>query len=521
MPCCPWISWLKVFAVFAVLAAVVVGVAFWQGDPGAAAVDDKSSWPMFGGTPQRNLVNTVDKNIATEWTVKEGEQKNIKWAVELGTLSYGGPAIGAGKVFVGTNNQHPRNPAIKGDKGVVMCFNLADGKFLWQAVHDKLPNPEANDWPQQGVASTPAIDGNRLYYVSNRCELICADTEGFLDGKNDGVQDEQLKGKTDADIIWRLDMIKELDVYPHFLANSSPLVAGDLVFVITGNGVDEEFNVAKPKAPSFVAVNKNTGKVAWQSDLPGKNIMGGQWTNPAYAMVNGKAQAIFPGGDGWVYGLEAETGKLIWKFDGNPKKAKFTPGGRGEKSYFLGTPVVVGNRCYIGMGQNPDDGPGVGHLWCIDITKTGDVSPVGDNFDPKAEVNKNSALVWHFGGYLNPKPEIGREVYFGRTLSTCAVHDGLLWIAELDGYAYCLDAETGKKYWEHDLKAETWGSPFWVDGKIYLGTGDGEVLVFQHGKEKKLLVANDMEANVKSTPVATGGVLYILTDSQLYAIQPK
>src|SRR5207237_5251788 len=119
-----------------------------------------------------------------------------------------------------------------------MCFRESDGKFLWQAVHDKLPSGLVNDWPHEGVCSTPVVEGNRLYYVSNRCEVVCADTEGFLDGKNDGVQDEQYKDKTDADVVWRLDMHKELGVTPYQLCASSPLVIGDFVYVVTSNGIE-------------------------------------------------------------------------------------------------------------------------------------------------------------------------------------------------------------------------------------------------------------------------------------------
>src|SRR5437899_12552885 len=124
-----------------------------------------------------------------------------------------------------------------------------DAEFICQAEHDKLPNAQENNFPQQGVASTPVVEGNRLYYVSNRCERICADTEGFLDGKNDGIQDEKYKDATDADIVWRLDMIKELNVFPHNLAVCSPLVIGDVIYVITSNGVDEgHINIPAPRA---------------------------------------------------------------------------------------------------------------------------------------------------------------------------------------------------------------------------------------------------------------------------------
>src|SRR5262245_25486482 len=194
------------------------------------------SWPMFGGNWDRNMVNPFEKNMPVEWNLEDGMHQNVKWVASLGSRSYGGPVIAGGKIFLGTNNQAPRNLAILGDKGILMCFRESDGKFLWQAVHDKLAAGRAQDWPLEGLPSMPAVEGNRLYYVSNRCELICADTEGFLDGKNDGVQDEKYVGPFDADVIWRLDMIKDLGVFPHNLAICSPLIVGDLIFVVTGNG---------------------------------------------------------------------------------------------------------------------------------------------------------------------------------------------------------------------------------------------------------------------------------------------
>ena len=172
------------------------------------AVAAENDWPMWGGTPQRNMVSPL-KNLPSTWDIQSG--KNIKWKAELGSTSYGNPTVADGKVFLGTNNDNPRNPEISGDKGVLMCFREADGQFLWQAVSDKLES--GYDWPEQGVCSSPAVEGKKLYYVTNRGELVCLDTEGFLDGKNDGsFQDETYKGKTDADILWKLDMMKELGV---------------------------------------------------------------------------------------------------------------------------------------------------------------------------------------------------------------------------------------------------------------------------------------------------------------------
>src|SRR5438105_435463 len=87
---------------------------------------DAADWHMWGGTPQRNMINTVEKNIPDSWDVTTG--RNIKWVSQLGSQSFGNPVIAGGHILVGTNNQSERQPKIKGDKGVVMCFRESDGK---------------------------------------------------------------------------------------------------------------------------------------------------------------------------------------------------------------------------------------------------------------------------------------------------------------------------------------------------------------------------------------------------------
>ncbi len=84
----------------------------------AASPAFAADWPMLGGAPQRNMVNTVERNIPDTWDVSTG--KNIKWVAQLGSQSFGNPVIAGGKIFVGTNNHCQRQPAVKGDKGVVM-----------------------------------------------------------------------------------------------------------------------------------------------------------------------------------------------------------------------------------------------------------------------------------------------------------------------------------------------------------------------------------------------------------------
>ncbi len=450
---------------------------------------EAQDWPMWGGSPHRNMSSPSAASLPASWDVKT--KTNIKWKVDLGTTSYGNPVVADGKIFVGTNNGNPRNPAIQGDKGVLMCFRESAGEFLWQAVSDKLESGMSNDWPDQGVCSSPAVEGKRLYYVTNRGELVALDTEGFRDGRNDGVQDEKRTGPTDADVIWKLDMMKELGVYPHNMSNSSPVVWEDLVFVETSNGRDDSHEkVPSPKAPSFIAVNKNTGKVVWQDSSPGNDILHGQWSSPALAEVNGVMQAIFPGGNGWLYGFNARTGEQLWKFDLNPKDAVWPK----TKNDGIATPVFADGRVFMSVGQDPESGEGIGHMYAIDPTKRGDITDTG--------------RVWHFGGIR-------------RSISTAAVAGGLVFISDFSGFLHCLDAQTGKEAWNFDTLAAVWGSPLVADGKVYLGDEDGDVVVLQAAREMKKLAEINMGNSVYSTPVPANGVLYIMTRSELYAIANK
>ncbi len=458
----------------------------------AALKSDPKETSMWGFTPSRNMVSD-EKNLPEKWDPATG--LNVKWTAALGSQAYAGPVVSGGVVFVGTNNQGLRNPKLGGDRGVIMAFRESDGKFLWQSTHTKLPAGRVNDWPQQGICSTPFVDGDRLYYVSNRCEVVCVDTEGFLDGENDGPFTEETDtSDIDADIVWTLDMIGELNVFPHNLATSSPLVIGDLLFVVTSNGVDEgHITIPSPFAPSFIAVDKNTGKVVWEDGSPGEHILHGQWSNPSYGVANGRPQIIFPGGDGWIRAFEPETGKLIWKFDCNPKDAVWELGGRGTRNNILATPVFYDNKVYIGVGQDPEHGEGIGHLWAIDATGEGDVTETG--------------RVWHWG-----------NEDFHRTLSTVAIHDGVLYTADLSGFVYCLDAQTGKPYWTYDTMAAIWGSPMVADGKVYIGDEDGDIAVLKEGKTLELMYEVNMGSAVYTTPVAKNGVLYIVSRNKLFAI---
>jgi outer membrane protein assembly factor BamB len=305
-------------------------------------------WPQWGGTPERNMVST-ETNLPDSWDPGKKKEstddfdlatsKDVKWIAKLGSKSFGNPTVSGGKVFIGTNNTSPRNPKItvgtngaadNGDRGVLMCFEEATGKFLWQLTVPKHKAGKVNDWEFLGICSSPTVDGDRVYVVTNRCELLYLDINGMANG-NDGpfknecqyIKDpDNLKGKPadafagvptdpmDADIIWRLDMMDELGVFPREFSNCSVLIDGDIVYLCTSNGVDwSHVNVPATQAPSFIAVNKQTGKVLWEDSIGlaagarpdcglNRRIFRGQWSSPSMGVVNGKKQLYFGAGDG-------------------------------------------------------------------------------------------------------------------------------------------------------------------------------------------------------------------------------
>lgn len=367
--------------------------------------------------------------------------------------------------------------------------------------------------------------------------------------KNLGIHD-----KRDADVIWIYNMMEELGTSQHNMCSCSVTTYGDLLFVNTSNGLDEShLNLPAPDAPTFICMNKNTGELLWTDSSPGENILHGQWSSPAVAVLGGVPQVLFCGGDGWLYSFKASEGKdgkgeLLWKFDANPKESKWVIGGEGTRNNIIATPVIYNDLVYVAVGQDPEHGEGEGHFWCIDPTKRGNVSPQlamkveGDSrteiphkriqaVEPeKGEIavdNPNSAVVWHYSfADQNADGEIDFEEEMHRTIGTCAIKDDVIYVADFSGLLHCLDArgENGqaKVHFTYDMFAQSWGSPLISDGHVYVGDEDGDVAIFEFGPQYNEPIEEiNMGSSVYSTPIAANGRIYISTKDKLFAIEKK
>ncbi len=503
-----------------------------------------ADWPRWGGRDDCNMMSE-EKGLPESFLPgKKSPQgagidmrttQNVKWVARLGTQTYGNPTIANGRIYLGTNDDGLQDPRVHSTRGgLVMCLDEATGKLLWQLIVPRFQTnlPEFNfDNMGLGVCSSPTVDGDRVYLVTNRCEVVCLDVHGLADGNHGPFTDEGgfIAGPgrppvalqpTDADIVWKVDVIHDLDVWCQDAANCSVLVHGDFVYACTSNGVDRSHvRVPRPLAPSLIVLDKKTGRfVAGDDERIGTRLFHGQWSSPSLGMVNGKPQVFFGAGDGVLYAFEPLTAmpkepvklKKIWSYDCNPPQYKVVNGRKvvytdGDvrkhrannndgtfvgPSEIIGTPVFYKNRVYVATGQDPSHGRGVGMLTCIDATKSGDVT--------------GTAKVWSYP--------------IGRSLSSPSIVDGLLYIADTLEGLYCFDAETGKKYWFYPTGSEVWGSTMVADGKIYLGTKKS-LLVLAAGKEMKLLSSIHLGTPAYCTPVVANGVLYVTSQHYLWAVQ--
>jgi outer membrane protein assembly factor BamB len=429
-----------------------------------------------------------------DWDAVTG--RNIVWSVALGDETFGRPVVAGDAVYVGTDNARHMNPAYQDEAGVLVAFQAKDGAFLWQDVATRVERG-LREWLLPSTTSAPYVDGNRLYYVTAECQLRCLDTQGFRDGENDGpYRDEPFRDVAAADIVWELDMCGRLGVFPHEATNSEVLPVGELLMVSTSNGQNEgHTRVPSPRAPSLIAVDGSSGEVVWRAVGPGDQVLHGQWSSPVAANVDGRTQVLFGGGDGWLRSYDAASGREVWRFDGNPKGARWLPRpGVLSRASIIASPVFADGRVFVAMGQSPGHGNAPSLVHAIRPDGQGDVSASG--------------LVW-----------TSREV--GRVVGKPLAKDGLLYVGDLGGTIHCLDAATGAHVWRHETNQAIWGSLLLAADRLYVGNVDGRMTVLRAGRQKQLLGQMEMDAPLYSPPALVGDALYLATANRLYLIAAR
>lgn len=443
---------------------------------------------------------------------------NLRWRAELGGQTHGTPVAAGGYVFIGTNNERPRDPRLRADSGVLLCLDARTGNMIWQLVVPKVGGSPYNDWPGTGLCSAPTVEGDRVYVITNRNELVCLDIQGMANGNDGPYQDEGRHmvpdgqaplepGKQDADIIWLLDIVKECGVHRHDAAHGSPAVDGDVLYVNTSNGVTDEHQMTPAlDAPNLIAVHKRTGKLLARDGLRvGERIIHAVWSSPAIGTVRGRRLVFLGGGDGVCYAFNAWRGdaptdrpgtlELVWSFDCDPEAPKqdifrWQDNRQEGPSTITAMPVFHEGRVYVVAGGDLWHGKPQSWLKCIHPDGRGDITRTGE--------------VWSYP-------------FSGFGTATPAIADGLAYVVSSTGTVHCVDAATGRPVWTHETRQEIWASPLVADGKIFLTTRNGGLVILAASRKKQELCSVRLGGSCSASPAASGSTLYAANMRTLFA----
>ncbi len=492
-----------------------LGKGVWVAGVGAAFCL-AGDWPQWGRTIERNMVSPerglpamVVPGQRHVGTIDLAGASNVAWAARLGRHSFGNPTVAQGKVLVGTSGPVGA-PKYTGDRGALVCFDAASGTVQW-ALNVPIDTNSHNHYGSGGlgICSSPTVVGNRVYLTGYGCDVLCLDLDGMANGNDGPFTNEAeycaVKGKgptaidaRDGDIVWRFSVTERFGIEPHDAYACGPLVFDGRVYVTSGNSRPQKQTdpCRTPDAPSLLALDPATGSLLGVDDEKiGRRVIHGQWCSPSIGWVNGKAQVLYGGGDGVCYAFDPVPGRdgilrKIWSFDVNEAYEQQY----GKRHEIIATPVCWSNRVYVAIGHDWTHATTAGMLACIDATGTGDVTRTG--------------CVWLY-------KDIALSV------STVAIADGSLFVADLAGILHCLDPLTGAVRWTFRCEGQVWQSPLVADGKVYVGTGSSMFYILDAGRKNapKVLCRADFGEPMSGSPVAANGMVVLATSSSLYALR--
>lgn len=437
------------------MLAVVFGIVAVS----IAAADD---WPQFRG-PTRDGISK-EKGLLKNWP--KGGPK-LLWTYKDAGLGHSSFSVVKGVLYTLGTDYDAKDPNNSAKDEYVIALDVKNGKELWRVKYASLYTTKGNSYGD-GPRATPTIDGSLLYALGGQGELVCFDISG--------------KPKE----VWRKNLAKDLggDLMTNYGYSESPLIDGDHLTCTPGgaNG-------------TLAALNKKTGAVVWRSKA---------WTEKApyssvmAADIQGVRQYLQIGYDdakttGYVAGVEAKTGKLLWK------SQIFAGASDGVST----SPIAKGNEVYV-------TAPWGGGCHLFEIGK-GQVAK--DVYNKKAQKRfKNT-----FGGIV--------------------VVDGNIYGHTEPGAWICQEWKTGDEKWleRGDLKCES-GAILAADGKLILYTVDGEVaLVDADPKafnlissftipQKSSIYANrvtSQKSRIWAQPAISDGVLYVRDQEYIFAFAIK
>jgi len=470
---------------------------------------EAEDWPQFRG-PNSAGVSVASKPLPTEFS----SDKNVRWSEKLGE-GIGCPVVAAGRVFT--------SAMVDENTMGLYAFDAATGKQLWLRkwpVGDVAPVHKTNSH----ASTTPAADGKRVYFYFATLGMVALDA------------------KTGADI-WH----KELPV-PYFVfkwgAGMSPVLYKDLVLFVQDDDL----------APAFYAFDKRTGDVRWKDD---RNDMAVNYSHPVICKTD-QGDEIVVAGTGLLIGYDPKDGKRLWTAKTLLRNIKTTPVVQDGVIYVSLQSGGIANQWLASVDQ-ADTGNSDGKLSREEVQafvgdrkvpeaffrKTFDKGDAnGDGVLEGAELDAAFLHAENFAGAAFDSDEAADEYILavrgggrGDVTSTHLlwkhktkytdhivsplVADGRMLLIKGGGIATCFETKGGKSLYGPSRiqnAGDYFASPVLADGKIYVASENGNVVVLRNSAELDVLSVNDLGSPVLGTPAVADGTIYFRTRHGLLAV---
>ena len=318
--------------------------------------------------------------------------------------------------------------------------------------HDYSLNPFARHQFNSYASSTPAVDAARVYVLWNEPDHYILSA---LD--HDGTP------------MWQRDFGPFVSQHG---CGISPLLFQDKV--ILGNEQDDaKFVKESPRTgQSFVvAVDAKTGKTVWQT--PRRSAVVAYSTPCVYEPATGKSAVVFTSQGEGIYALNPENGHILWDYEQAFDK-------RCVSSPLISGDIILGS-CGSGGGGN-----------VVTAIKAGD--PV---------IRRKAELAY----------QIKKSAPY---VPTGVVAGDRLWLWSDGGIVSCVEAATGAIRYQERVGGNYFGSPIWIDGRLFCVSTSGELVVVQASDDFKVLHRFALHELCHSTPAVASGRLFIRTEKHLW-----
>lgn len=327
---------------------------------------------------------------------------------------------------------------------LAVAVHKETGKLLYRIPLLTEKEPQAVHDLNSYASPTPVIEEGRLYCHFGTFGTAAVDTStGRILWTNTSLHIQHENGPGSSPVLWKDRLVFHMD------------------------GSDQQY---------VVALDKNTGKLAWRSDRSGKMRDHPQlkksYATPLLLPINGREQLISEASD-WLYAYDPASGKELWKLN------------FGVSGFSQSARAVAGQgRIFLSTGfMRPE-------MLAIDITKSA-----------------TPEIAWR---YAKGAPTMVSPILIG---------DEIYFVSDSGGMLTCLDARSGAEHYRERLGGNYSASPIFANGRLYLSNREGATTVIQPGKTFKAIAKNTLDGRIMTTPALANNALFLRTDKALYRIQ--